>query len=1143
MIRDDYYYLARLVAGCDGYSTRGVVGTMSGDAYMGSLSLNTEYGGRPAAEDRITVTVDLAAADSILAAAVEVYYDPMALSLVEGSLMTEPMLVDECSRFDTADGVILIDVSGVDEMGENAMGSSLATFELECIASGDVSISGRVLECYDMELNPGYMDGTELLLEAEPEDEPPETPEPTDAPAEPEPFDPMTTSGTCGEGVVWEIADGVLTISGQGEVTSSPWNGVSYEIINTVKSIVVEEGVTSLRDYAFAESFRSGISLSLPLSLTHIGRRVCDALRTGSVSYAGDEADWYAIDIDTGNGRLWESCGFPIHAEGTWNGFDWKLEDHDLTITGTGVLTWEDPGENEPWNEYNTYGIEGLTLGEGITAVGSVMFFREYSLLRVSLPKSLTSVGERAFCHCSELEEATYAGDWAKLTVEPRNGYLLRASGRPIHLSGSLGDLKWSLDEGVLTVTGTGSVGQGDHDAWPWDEMVWDNYITGAVLGEGITDLGQYLFSEHQRSLKTVSLPKSLKTVGTGAFGSYGVLESVSFDGDWYALRIGEENDLLWLASGYLPKESGKLSDTVSWSMADGVLTISGTGAAALPVETYSNYWGDEITRTVIPWQQYRNLISAVKVERGITSLGDDLFEQLYQVRSVTLPEGLTSIGKGVFEDMTLEAFNLPASVKSIADRAFRSATLSSVTYPGTEADFRKIYVSAGNGSLWQALGFTPEDSGAEAGIAWSVKDGVLTLSGRGDVSDYDTESGAAAPWYRYIELMDTVKVEEGITALGADSLTILSWSGTFRQLWLPESLTRIDVDVFGNLYLFEDTVVFYAGSEEQWDALDKGVEYSTISRLPVIFNAGADRDILTSGTWGDNLTWSIDKNGLLTVSGQGGMLERSGENYSWQRFRTLISGLKLEEGVTSVATSAMYSLGINELVLPDSVTSLGSNTFSYCTGLTRAVLPAGLAEVGNRMFMGCTALKDVTISEGIASVGKGAFRDCVSLTDIKLPASLTMVEYGAFAGCSGLKSVTIPATVKAIGGYMFDGSGVTDVYYGGSEEDWNAAAAAYVDLMEGRFKKDYAVQEHDFDGITLHFGSTGPAPAGDISGDGKVNRQDRIYLSRALAGWEDYPMPDASVADINRDGKVNRQDRIYLSRALAGWEGYSLGD
>mgnify|MGYP007101851730 CR=1 FL=1 len=63
----------------------------------------------------------------------------------------------------------------------------------------------------------------------------------------------------------------------------------------------------------------------------------------------------------------------------------------------------------------------------------------------------------------------------------------------------------------------------------------------------------------------------------------------------------------------------------------------------------------------------------------------------------------------------------------------------------------------------------------------------------------------------------------------------------------------------------------------------------------------------------------------------------------------------------------------------------------------------------------------------------------------------------------------------------------------------------------------------------------------GDFNGDGAVNRQDRVYLGRALAGWPGYEIPKPEIGDLNEDGAVNRQDRVFLGRALAGWPGYLL--
>ena len=65
------------------------------------------------------------------------------------------------------------------------------------------------------------------------------------------------------------------------------------------------------------------------------------------------------------------------------------------------------------------------------------------------------------------------------------------------------------------------------------------------------------------------------------------------------------------------------------------------------------------------------------------------------------------------------------------------------------------------------------------------------------------------------------------------------------------------------------------------------------------------------------------------------------------------------------------------------------------------------------------------------------------------------------------------------------------------------------------------------------------PSIPGDVNGDGKVNPQDRVILTRYLAKWKGYENIDMSAADVNGDGKVNAQDRVILTRHLAKWKGY----
>ena len=94
---------------------------------------------------------------------------------------------------------------------------------------------------------------------------------------------------------------------------------------------------------------------------------------------------------------------------------------------------------------------------------------------------------------------------------------------------------------------------------------------------------------------------------------------------------------------------------------------------------------------------------------------------------------------------------------------------------------------------------------------------------------------------------------------------------------------------------------------------------------------------------------------------------------------------------------------------------------------------------------------------------------------------------------------------------------------------------------LNGEKVSDQAEYEFEADGDKCYFAEFEEEESfrGDCDGDGEINRADRIYLARALAGWEGYDVPGKDVADFNDDGEVDRQDRMYLARSLAGWEGY----
>ena len=82
--------------------------------------------------------------------------------------------------------------------------------------------------------------------------------------------------------------------------------------------------------------------------------------------------------------------------------------------------------------------------------------------------------------------------------------------------------------------------------------------------------------------------------------------------------------------------------------------------------------------------------------------------------------------------------------------------------------------------------------------------------------------------------------------------------------------------------------------------------------------------------------------------------------------------------------------------------------------------------------------IKEFVIPNNVMSIGNHAFTHCNNLTSVTIPSSVTSIGYSAFYNCTSLTSVTIPASVTSIGGYAFSRCDrLKDVYYEGSEEDW----------------------------------------------------------------------------------------------------------
>lgn len=150
-----------------------------------------------------------------------------------------------------------------------------------------------------------------------------------------------------------------------------------------------------------------------------------------------------------------------------------------------------------------------------------------------------------------------------------------------------------------------------------------------------------------------------------------------------------------------------------------------------------------------------------------------------------------------------------------------------------------------------------------------------------------------------------------------------------------------------------------------------------------------AEEEAAASGTCGDDLTWSLDKTGLLTISGTGEM--------------------------TSAPWMTDYAASITAVHMEPSITSIYDRAFSNCSNLTEVTIPEGVTSIGNSAFYGCLNLPELTLPQSLRTIGKSAFSDCDALTQMVIPEGVTEILLDTFAGCYRLASVTVPSTVTEI--------------------------------------------------------------------------------------------------------------------------------
>lgn len=195
----------------------------------------------------------------------------------------------------------------------------------------------------------------------------------------------------------------------------------------------------------------------------------------------------------------------------------------------------------------------------------------------------------------------------------------------------------------------------------------------------------------------------------------------------------------------------------------------------------------------------------------------------------------------------------------------------------------------------------------------------------------------------------------------------------------------------------------------------------------------------------GENLKWTLDNNGVLTISGSGAMKDYTWDEnvrLDWYVRKKDIRSVVLDNRITHIGDyafdkctnieSVRYTgyTGNAGVALPESVTTIGVHAFSD-TGVTGTLkLPEHLTEIDSLAFYHCGKLNgELKLPDTVKEIGGFAFNSCGFTGKLELPVSLENIGNDAFESCSGLTGkLTFPSKMNEIKSSIFHETGITEV-------------------------------------------------------------------------------------------------------------------
>ena len=630
-------------------------------------------------------------------------------------------------------------------------------------------------------------------------------------------------------------------------------------------------------------------------------------------------------------------------------------------------------------------GLTELVIPEGVQTIDNYAFFNN-SLQNLTLPSTITSIGESAFRYNNNLQSITCnaatpptLGDDAfygcnniqevKVPLASIAAYR-KVYGWKDFTNYYGGDvvnngITYRIDENGATITAA-------------EATLTEANIPSSVEFEGnqypVIKINDRVFSGNT-NLTTVTLPEGLTTLGSDAFNSCKSLRAVKVSSGVEAIPSNCFYECSSLESVSLPEGLVEIGASAFYE-------CQNLESVALPesLTTLGDY-------AFISCK----LLKTIKIPSGVTAIPRSCFFGCSSLESVTIPEGVMTIGSFAFKSCNLKALTLPESLEKIGDCAFYdNRSLKSVNIPAK----------------------------------------VKTI---GKQAFYDCG-------------LTELVIPEGVQTI--DNYAF--FNNSLQNLTLPSTITSIGESAFrynNNLQSITcNTATPPTLGDNAFGIYIKPVIKVPLASIAAYKQANGWKDFTNyygGEVVADGITYRIDENGAMVAVAEAALTEANipsvvefeGNQYPVIKINdkvfsgnTNLTSVTLPEGLVEIGNYAFSGCkNLESVTLPESLTTLGDRAFYACKLLKTIKIPSGVTAIPGSCFDGCSSLESVTIPEGVTDIGNEAFSGC-NLNALTLPESLVKIGSWAFYYNRSLKSINIPAKVKTIEEWAFTYCGLTEL-------------------------------------------------------------------------------------------------------------------